>query len=168
LSDQHRQSLGRASLFVPRGVELPSLTIEQVQAALKKLPVVDHHGEIVESVGDGELRMRLPFRQEYVGRDVWKASGANVYSGPMVLGFADTAMYACIVGTFSEKVLGIIQTMTTNFLTPAKETDLVAHVRIIRRGKRSVYVEAWLFSDGEAEPVAHVTATAAIRPMVDS
>jgi len=147
---------------------MPILTIEEVQAALGKLPVVDHHGEIVEYVGDGELRMRLPFRREYMGRDVWKGSGANVYSGPMVLGFADTAMYACIVGTFGGKVLGIIQTMTTNFLRPARDNDLIAQVRISRRGKRSIYLEAWLFSDGDTEPAAHVTATAAIRQSADS
>jgi len=147
---------------------MPILTIEEVQAALGKLPVVDHHGEIVEYVGDGELRMRLPFRREYMGRDVWKGSGANVYSGPMVLGFADTAMYACIVGTFGGKVLGIIQTMTTNFLRPARDTDLIAQVRISRRGKRSIYLEVWLFSDGDTEPAAHVTATAAIRQSADS
>ena len=147
---------------------MPILTIEEVQAALGKLPVVDHHGEIVEYVGDGELRVRLPFRREYMGRDVWKGSGANVYSGPMVLGFADTAMYACIVGTFGGKVLGIIQTMTTNFLRPARDTDLIAQVRISRRGKRSIYLEAWLFSDGDTEPAAHVTATAAIRQSADS
>jgi len=147
---------------------MPILTIEEVQAALGKLPVVDHHGEIVEYVGDGELRVRLPFRREYMGRDVWKGSEANVYSGPMVLGFADTAMYACIVGTFGGKVLGIIQTMTTNFLRPARDTDLIAQVRISRRGKRSIYLEAWLFSDGDTEPAAHVTATAAIRQSADS
>jgi acyl-coenzyme A thioesterase PaaI-like protein len=147
---------------------MPILTIEEVQAALGKLPVVDHHGEIVEYVGDGELRMRLPFRREYMGRDVWKGSGASVYSGPMVLGFADTAMYACIVGTFGGKILGIIQTMTTNFLRPARDTDLIAQVRISRRGKHSIYLEAWLFSDGDTEPAAHVTATAAIRQSADS
>jgi len=147
---------------------MPILTIEEVQAALGKLPVVDHHGEIVEYVGDGELRVRLPFRREYMGRDVWKGSEANVYSGPMVLGFADTAMYACIVGTFGGKVLGIIQTMTTNFLRPARDTDLIAQVRISRRGKRSIYLEVWLFSDGDTEPAAHVTATAAIRQSADS
>jgi acyl-coenzyme A thioesterase PaaI-like protein len=142
---------------------MPILTIEEVQAALGKLPVVDHHGEIVEYVGDGELRVRLPFRREYMGRDVWKGSEANVYSGPMVLGFADTAMYACIVGTFGGKVLGIIQTMTTNFLRPARDTDLIAQVRIIRRGKRSIFLVVWLFSVGVSEPAAHVTATDAIR-----
>ncbi len=146
---------------------MPTLTPEEVQAALRKLPVIDHHDEVVEHVEDGQLRMRLPFRCEYIGRDVWKHIGGYVYSGPVVLGFADTAMYACIVGTFGGKVLGIVQTMTTNFLRPAKEADLIAQVKILRRGKRSIYLETFLFSDGDTEPVAHVTATAIIRQSVE-
>ncbi len=86
----------------------------------------------------------------------------------VVLGFADTARYACIVGTFGGKVLGIVHAMTTNFLRLANETDLIAHVRIIRRGKHSIYLEAWLLSDGDTEPVAHVTATAAVRQSAES
>ena len=139
------------------------LTSQEVQAALAKLPAIDDHGAVVEHVGDGELRMRLPFRPEFMGRDVWKGSGARVYSGPTVLGLADTAMYACIVGSLGPEALGIIQTMTTSFLRPAKEADLVAKVRIIRHGKRSLYLEAFLYSDGDAEPISHTTATAAIR-----
>ena len=146
---------------------MPTLTPEEVQAALRKLPVIDHHDEVVEHVGDGQVRMRLPFRRAYMGRDVWKQNGGYVYSGPMVLGFADTAMYGCIVGTFGGKVLGIVQTMTTNFLRPAKEADLIAHVKILRRGKRSIYLETFLFSDGDTDPVAHVTATAVIRQSVE-
>ncbi|MEK6568850.1 MAG: PaaI family thioesterase, partial [candidate division NC10 bacterium] len=146
---------------------MPTLTPEEVQAALRKLPVIDHHDEVVEHVGDGQVRMRLPFRRAYMGRDVWKQNGGYVYSGPMVLGFADTAMYGCIVGTFGGKVLGIIQTMTTNFLRPAREADLIAHVKILRRGKRSIYLETFLFSDGDTDPVAHVTATAVIRQSVE-
>lgn len=145
---------------------MPTLTPEEVQAALRKLPVIDHHDEVVEHVGDGQLRMRLPFRREYMGRDVWKDRAGYVYSGPMVLGFADTAMYGCIVGTFGGNVLGIVQTMTTNFLRPAKEADLIAQVKILRRGKRSIYLETFLFSDGDTDPVAHVTATAVIRQSV--
>jgi acyl-coenzyme A thioesterase PaaI-like protein len=144
-----------------------TLTPEEVQAALRKLPVIDHHDEVVEQVGDGQVRMRLPFRREYMGRDVWKHGEGYVYSGAMVLGFADTAMYGCIVGTFGGKVLGIVQTMTTNFLRPAKEADLIAHVKILRRGKRSIYLETFLFSDGDTDPVAHVTATAVIRQSVE-
>jgi len=144
------------------------LTPEEVQAALRKLPIIDHHDEVVEHVGDGHLWMRLPFRREYMGGDIWMHSGGYVYSGPIVLGFADTAMYGCIVGTFGGKVLGIVQTMTMNFLRPAKEADLIAQVKILRRGKRSIYLETFLFSDGDTEPVAHVTATAVIRQSVEA
>ena len=139
------------------------LTPKDVHAALVKLPAIDRHGEVIEHVADGELQMRLPFRSEFMGRDVWKSSGARVYSGPTVLGFADTAMYACIIGSLGPDTVGIVQTTTTNFLRPAKEADLIAKVRIIRRGKHSVYLEAFLYTDGDAEPIAHTTATAAIR-----
>jgi acyl-coenzyme A thioesterase PaaI-like protein len=57
--------------------------------------------------------------------------------------------------------------MTTNFLRPAKEADLIAQVKILRRGKRSIYLETFLFSDGDTDPVAHVTATAVIRQSVE-
>ena len=147
---------------------MPTLNVDDVQAALMKLPVIDHHDEVVEFVGDGQLRMRLPFKRQYVGGDVWRDSRHGVYSGPMVLGFADTAMYGCIAGTFGGKILGIVQTMTINFLCPAKEADLIADVRIVRRGKRSVYLETFLYSGGDTAPVAHVTATAVIRPCVEA
>lgn len=139
------------------------LSPQEVQIALSKLPAIDHHGEIVETVRDGELEIRLPFRPEFMGVDVWKGSSARVYSGPRILGFADTAIYACIVGSLGADALGIVQSTTTNFLRPAKEADLVAKVRILRRGKSSVYLEAFVYSDGDAEPIAHTTTTAIVR-----
>jgi acyl-coenzyme A thioesterase PaaI-like protein len=139
------------------------LALHEVQVALSKLPAIDQHGELVEVIREGELQIRLPFRPEFMGLDVWKDSGARVYSGPTVLGFTDTAMYACIVGSLGADALGIIQSMTTNFLRPAKEADLVAKVRILRRGKRSIYLEAFVYSDGDAEPISHTTATATVR-----
>ncbi len=142
---------------------MPCLTPQGVQAALAKLPEIDRHGEVVEQVGDGELQIRLPFRPEFMGLDVWAGSGARVYSGPMVLGFTDTAMYACIVGSLGPEALAINQTTTTTFLRPVKEADLVAKARILRRGKRSLYLETFLYSDGETEPVSHTTATFAVR-----
>jgi len=127
------------------------------------LPEIDRHGEIVEQVGAGELQIRLPFRPEFMGLDVWEGSGARVFSGPIVLGFTDTTMYACIVGSLGSEASAISQTTTTTFLRPAKEAALVAKVRILRRGKRSLYLEAFVYSDGEAEPVSHSTATFAVR-----
>ena len=140
------------------------LTADEVKnEILARLPVCDHYDEIVEYVGDGELRMRLPFRDTFMGRDVWQDTGGSVFSGPMVMGLADTAMYACMRATYGKNALGIIQTMTINFLRPAQAADLMATVRIVRRGQRSNYLEAYLYSDGSEEPITHVTATAVLR-----
>lgn len=145
-----------------------ALTDAQVRRMLQRLPIIDHHGEIIEHIAECELRMRLPFQERFLGRDHWQNSGNRVYSGPLLMGFADTAMYACLCGTFGENALCVIQTMTINFLHPAEPVDLIATVRIVRRGARSSYLETHLFSDGHDEPVCHVTATAVVRPMSDA
>ena len=44
--------------------------------------------------------------------------------------------------------------------------DIVAEGRILKLGKRLAVGEVSLFSDGDAEPVAHVTATYSIPPEV--
>jgi len=143
---------------------MPKLTAEQVNQSIREsLPRIDHHGEIVEHVGDGELRMRLPFNEAYVGRDTWLNTGHYVFSGPMVMGLADTAMYACMRATYGAEAVGIIQTMTLNFLRPAASADVIAQVRIVRWGKRSLYLETYLYSEGVPEPITHVTATAVLR-----
>lgn len=128
-----------------------------------KLPAVDQHEEIVERVTEGEVRIRVPFKREYVGRDAWGKDGGLVYSGPMVMGLADTAMYACIHAAVGRDCVPVIVTLTASFLRPAKAADLTAQARIVRRGRRLAYLEATLSSDGAPEPVAHVVATYALR-----
>jgi acyl-coenzyme A thioesterase PaaI-like protein len=128
-----------------------------------KLPAVDQHGETVERVTEREVQIRVPFRREYVGTDAWRADGGPVYAGPMVMGLADTAMYACIHAAVGRDCVPVIVTLTASFLRPARASDLIAHARIVRRGRRLTYLEATLSSDGAPEPVAHVVATYAVR-----
>ncbi len=130
---------------------------------LRNLPAIDQHNEVVERVGYGEVRLRLPFRKEYLGVEVWRNTGGVVYSGPTVMGFADTAMYGCIHMALGPDVIPVIVTLTITFLRPAAEADLIAEARVIRHGKRLVYLEAYLYSDGNGEPMGHVTSTYAIR-----
>lgn len=143
---------------------MPNLTEWELKDVLSKnLSAIDQHYETIESVGDGEVRLRLPFRKEYLGADVWGNTGGVVYSGPMVMGFADTAMYACILAALGRDVIPVIVTLTITFLRPAAAADLIAQARIIRRGKRLVYLETYLYSDGNTEPIGHVVSTYAIR-----
>lgn len=59
------------------------LSAEQTERTItENLPVVDHHGEIVESVGSDHIRMRLPFTDDFLGAEPWQSSPDRVFSGP--------------------------------------------------------------------------------------
>lgn len=137
--------------------------VELKSILLKNLPAIDQHGEVVERVGRGEVRLRLPFRKEYLGADVWGDTESLVFSGPMVMGFAHMAMYGCIYAALGRDVIPVVATLSITFLRPVPAADLIAEARIIRRGKRLAYLETYLYSEGDAEPIGHVTSTYAIR-----
>lgn len=62
----------------------------------KNLPPIDHHSEVVEHVGRNTIRVRLPYKSEFMGQ---------VFSGPMVMGLADTAMYCCVMAVMGADVM---------------------------------------------------------------
>lgn len=136
---------------------------ELKELLLNFLPAIDDHGEVVEEIGEGSVRIRLPFKEEYMGEDIWGKSGARVFSGPVTMGLADTSMYACLLSSFGQGVIPVIVTLTINFLSPVRAADLIAESRIIRRGKSLVYLETYLYSDGTEKPAAHITSTYAVR-----
>lgn len=139
---------------------MPSLTAKQAQSTItSNLPPVDHHNEVVEAIGPDTLRLRLPFKSEYLGAEPWQDGSGRVFSGPMVMGLADTAMYCCIMAALGKSVIPVMANFNVTFLSPARAVDLIADVRIVRRGGRLYYLECWLNSEGEAHPCAHVTST---------
>jgi acyl-coenzyme A thioesterase PaaI-like protein len=143
------------------GPSAPSgLSAAEVEALIvRNLPRVDHHGELVEAIGGDTIRLRLPFRPEFVGDEPWQDGSGRVFSGPMVMGFADTAMYACVLAALGEEVIPVMANYAITFLQPAREADLIAEARIVRRGARLHYLECWLTSDGDPRPCAHITST---------
>ena len=145
--------------FEPSDFE-PALSASEAEAVIvKNLPSIDHHGEIVESVGKNSIRMRLPLKPEFLGTEPWQDGSGLVFSGPMVMGFADTAMYCCVMAAMGKHVIPVMANLNITFLRPARAADLIAEARIVRRGGRLHYLECWLTSDGEQEPCAHITST---------
>lgn len=129
------------------------------RAIATNLPPIDQHAEIVESVGPNSLRVRLPFDPTFVGTEPWQNGSGKVFSGPTVMGFADTAMYGCVMAALGWDVIPVMVNLNITFLRPARECDLIAEARIVRRGARLYYLECWLTSAGDSEPCAHVTST---------
>jgi len=137
---------------------------EVEQAIIRNLPTIDHHGEIVEDVGPNSIRVRLPYRKAFMGAELWQDRTGGVFSGPMVMGLADTTMYGCVLAVLGGVIIPVMATFNITFLQPAKASDLIAEARIVRRGRRLHYVECWLTSDGEREPCAHITSTYRVAP----
>ena len=138
----------------------PVLTPEEAQATIvNNLPPIDHHGEVVEEVGPDSIRIRLPFDPAFVGAEPWQTGKGKVFSGPMVMGFADTAMYCCVMAAMGLDVIPVMISLNISFVEPALEEDLIADARIVRRGGRLHYLECWLRSESKQSPCAHITST---------
>jgi uncharacterized protein (TIGR00369 family) len=138
----------------------PALSAKEAENMIAtNLPPIDHHGEIVEHVGGNSIRVRLPYNRQFMGTEPWQDGSGQVFSGPMVMGFADTAMYCCVMAAMGTGVIPVMANLNITFLRPARAADLLAEARIVRRGGRLQYLECWLTSDGEAEPCAHITST---------
>ena len=139
----------------------PRITIEAFNAlAADKLPFAALMGYRVEEIGYGSARMRLPVDEQHL------RPGGTV-AGPALMGLADATMYAVVLGMIGPVELAVTTNLTCNFLRRPSMVDIVAEGRILKLGKRLAVGEVSLFSAGDPEPVAHVTATYSIPPEVE-
>src|SRR5262249_17936984 len=107
-----------------------ALTAEEArQMILKNLPPVDHHREIGARVGGDAIRVRLPFRPVFMGKEPWQDGSGRVFSGPMVMGFADSSMYCCVMAAMGKDVIPVMANFSITFLRPARAADLIAEAR---------------------------------------
>lgn len=136
---------------------LDAQAVEQIIGA--GVPHFADSGIRVETVGGGRARLRQPFRQRLL------RPGGTV-SGPTMMGLADAAMYAAILGRLGRLEMAVTQNLNINFLARPAPRDLLAEAEIIRLGQRSAVLEVRLFSDGEPAMVAHVTGIYALPAAV--
>lgn len=126
-----------------------------------RLPACDQHGEVIEDIGADYVRLRLTIESRHLSRP----PGARhpVCSGPLMLGFADTAMYACVHACYGADVFAAIVNFNIAFMQVADGAVLVAIARLVRRGKRLAFLDTHLYSGALTAPCAQVTATYAVR-----
>jgi acyl-coenzyme A thioesterase PaaI-like protein len=86
-------------------------------------------------------------------------------SGPVMMTTADVALYVAILGEIGLVPLAVTTSLTINFLRkPSPQKDIIGKCTLIKVGRILVVGEVELYSDGEAEPVAHVIGTYSIPP----
>lgn len=127
------------------------------QLAYEHVPYVGSLGPKVEQLGGGEVTVRLPFNDHFL------RPGGTV-SGPVLMGLADLAMYALVLSLIGRVELAVTTNLNCNFLRKPKPAAVIAKGKMLKLGKRLAVGEVALYSEGDDEMVAHVTATYSIPP----
>jgi uncharacterized protein (TIGR00369 family) len=133
---------------------MSSLTVADGQKIIDTVmvPWLDDLGMIVEEVSETGAVLRLPW-------DARIARDGGLITGQALMSFADAAMVVVIsaaIGGF-QKMATI--DMTTSFLAPAYNTDVIARGPVIKRGKRMVFGRIDLETADTGQPVALIQTT---------
>ena len=119
------------------------------------LPWIAQLDIAIERLERGTARVRLKF-QEGINRP------GGTISGPAMMALADVTMYALVLSHDRTLKMAVTTSLNINFLRKPGPADLIADGRVLKLGRRLAVLEVAIFSDGEAEPVAHVTGTYAL------
>ena len=84
-------------------------------------------------------------------------------SGPTLMGMADLALYVAIFGEIGIVPMAVTTNLNINFLRrPSANAAVVAVCKLMKVGKSLAVGEVALYSEGDADPVAHVVGTYSI------
>jgi uncharacterized protein (TIGR00369 family) len=136
------------------------LTVQQIEDLLaKEFPQVFHPGSglSVERVGQAGCLVRHRYNEGMI------RPGGTI-SGPTMMALADFAMYVAVLAAVGPVPLAVTINLNINFLRKPSQTDLLAEARLMKVGKRLAVGEVTILSDGQDDPVAHVTSTYSIPP----
>jgi uncharacterized protein (TIGR00369 family) len=111
---------------------------------------------IIESVGENVATVRMQADPSMI------RPGGTV-SGPSMFKLADLAVYAAVLARLgTDGIEAVTTSMTMNFLRRPAPGDLIAHVHVLKFGRRLVVAEVTMTSGDDPEIVAHATGTYAI------
>jgi uncharacterized protein (TIGR00369 family) len=116
-----------------------------------------HSGLAIDALWEGGARVRQGFREASI------RPGGTI-SGPTMMALADFAMYVAVLAAIGPVPLAVTTNLNINFLRKPGPRDLLADAHLLKVGKRLAVGEVTIRSEGEEEPVAHVTSTYSIPP----
>ncbi|KPQ00255.1 PaaI family thioesterase [Marinobacter sp. HL-58] len=132
------------------------VTFEELQAFLaEQFPQGARYGTL-EKLGDGWAEMKLEVDEEHL------RPGGTV-SGPAMMGLADVALYAALLGKIGLVPLAVTSNLNINFLRkPVAHSPIRARANMLRIGRATGVGEVFVHSEGMEDPVAHATITYSI------
>jgi len=137
---------------------MAKISVEAYNALAEKgLPMAAVWGFAAEEIRQDRATARMPFDDTHL------RPGGTV-SGPSLMALADYTMYAVLMGAIGAVELAVTTNLNINFLRKPGQHDVLAEGKMLKLGRRLAVIEVVLYSEGEAEPVAHVTGTYSIPP----
>jgi len=136
------------------------MTIPELERFLAaEFPQVFHSDSAlaIGALWDGGCRVRQAFRDGHI------RPGGTI-SGATMMALADFAMYVAVLAAIGPVPLAVTINLNINFLRKPAQRDLTAEARLLKLGQRLATGEVTIRSDGEDDPVAHVTSTYSIPP----
>jgi len=135
------------------------MTLAEIRAFLdREFPHLQGEGGCaVEELRPLGARLRMAYHENQIrpGRTI---------SGPTMMTLADVSLYVAVLSSIGPVALAVTTNLNINFLRRPAPRDLIAECRLLKLGRRLAVGEVVIFSDGEDEPVAHVTGTYSIPP----
>jgi uncharacterized protein (TIGR00369 family) len=140
----------------------PAMTVDELNRFLAaEFPQFFYaqSGLTIEHVRHGGARVRQAYQEAFT------RPGGTI-SGPTMMALADFAMYVSVLASIGPVSLAVTTNLNINFLRKPATCDLIAECRLLKLGQRLAVGEVVIRSDGQEEPVAHVTSTYSIPPNV--
>ena len=135
---------------------MPLMSAEELEQFLySHFPDSAHRAFRVERIDEMFARVRMHFDKRHL------RPGGTI-SGPSLMLLSDTAMYMALLGMIGPVGLAVTTNLNINFLRKPAQVDVIAECRLLKLGKRLAVGEVTMYSEGDADPVAHATLTYSI------
>lgn len=124
-------------------------------AVTQTIPLAELFGFKVECLESGYARVRVTYGSRHL-----RAGGT--ISGPVIMTLADTALYGMVLSLLGMELLAVTVNLNVQFLRKPRQADLIGEATLLKHGRRLIVGQVLVYSDGEPEPVAHVTGSYAV------
>ena len=136
-----------------------ALSIAEMEAYLLEVfPQIYADGEqqyFVESLDFDKTLVRLKYHDRHL-------RPGGTFSGPSIMSLGDLTVWIMVLARLGRVPSAVTTSLNANFLNRPGQVDLIAEGRLLKLGRRLAIGEVSIFSTGEAQPVAHITATYSI------
>ena len=135
------------------------MTLAEIRAFLdREFPQIAAEGRYtIEALRPRGARLRAAYHENQI------RPGGTI-SGPTMMALADVSLYVTVLASIGPMALAVTTNLNINFLRRPAPRDLISDCRLLKLGNRLAVGEVSIFSEGEEEPVAHVTGTYSIPP----